>query len=161
MPTPPPITTAVPNRSISEGLPSGPTTSRIASPASSVFSWLVVLPIAWTTMVIVPRRDRSRDGQRDPLAVLVEADDDELPAFRVLAIRGASISNCLTWGAEPLGLDDEKHRAHLSNMSRRKGQVLQRFPGHPVGLLRTEQDTTRVRRNHRPARHTLPNKGLE
>jgi hypothetical protein len=37
VPTPPPMTTTVPQSFTSEGFPSGPTTSRIDCPASSVF----------------------------------------------------------------------------------------------------------------------------
>src|ERR1035441_1115941 len=96
VPTLPLTTTVVPNFSISEGLPSGPTISRIESPASNMLSSMVVLPMAWTTMVTVPASGLASamvSGMRSPASSSRMMTN--WPGFCFLAMRGALISNSL------------------------------------------------------------------
>ena len=54
-PMPPPTTTILPSSfAISDGRPSGPTKSRMVSPASRAASSIVEAPMAWNTMRILP-----------------------------------------------------------------------------------------------------------
>ena len=63
----------------SVGRPSGPATSRMASPSSSTQRSQLVLPTAWMTSVMVPAVGvRVGDGQGDALGALGAAHDDEL-----------------------------------------------------------------------------------
>src|SRR5208282_1999977 len=97
---PPPSTATVPYFSISEGLPSGPTTSSIAWPFSSSFNSYVVFPTACTTIWIVPfsRSELSIViGMRSPLSC--NRSITNWPAWCFFAIRGTSITNRLIPGA--------------------------------------------------------------
>jgi hypothetical protein len=100
VPTPPPILTAVPKFSMCDGLPRGPTTSCMNSPSLRVLSSLVVLPIPWTMIVIVPFSGSESAMVRGilspPSFILIITN---CPAFLLKAILGASISNLLISGA--------------------------------------------------------------
>src|ERR1039458_9236908 len=96
VPTLPLTTTVVPNFSISEGLPSGPTTSRMESPAFSMLSSMVVLPMACTTMVTVPALGSASamvSGMRSPQSS--SRTMTNCPGRCLRAIRGALITNSL------------------------------------------------------------------
>ncbi len=100
VPTPPPITTTVPNFSISDGLPSGPTTSRMLSPVFRELSRLVVLPADCTTMRMVPASGSECSmviGMRSPCSYSLRITN--CPGFCLRAMRGASITNRLMPGA--------------------------------------------------------------
>ena len=65
------------------GSPSGPMKSRMASPSRSAIISKVVFPTAWITTVTVPRSGVEIGyGQRNALAVLVDASHDEVPGTR-------------------------------------------------------------------------------
>src|SRR5580692_10874772 len=96
VPTLPLTMTVVPKFSISEGLPSGPTMSRILSPACSMLSSMVVLPMAWTTMVTVPASGLASaivNGIRSPQSS--RRTITNCPGFCLRAMRGALITNSL------------------------------------------------------------------
>ena len=96
VPTLPLTTTVVPNFSISEGLPRGPTTSRMESPVSRRFISMVVLPMACTQMVMVPALGSASamvSGMRSP-----DSSSRRMmncPGRCFLAIRGARITKSL------------------------------------------------------------------
>ncbi len=100
VPTLPLTITVVPNCSISEGLPRGPTTSRMESPASSRLSSMVVLPMACTQMVMVPAWGSASAmvrGMRSP-----ESSSRTMmncPGRCFFAMRGALITNSLIFCA--------------------------------------------------------------
>src|SRR6516165_9607790 len=122
-PTPPPMTTAVPKSLISDGRPSGPTTSSRASPASSRFISLVVLPTPWTISVIVPRPGSPSAivrGMRSPRTYTRTSTN--WPAWRLRAIRGASTTKRLISGA------------------RNSASMIGNIRGPPSGLSALRQD---------------------
>ena len=93
-PTPPPAQITVPNFSMCVGLPSGPTTSVMQSPALSLHSLTDDRPTRCTTMVMVPLSVSASamvSGTRSPFSPTLTI--MKLPALRLLAISGASISN--------------------------------------------------------------------
>ncbi len=82
------------------GFPSGPTTSSTVSPATLLQSSLVVLPMAWTMMVMLPfagslsaivRGIRSPPSSTRTMM--------KFPARRFRATNGASITNLVIVGA--------------------------------------------------------------
>ncbi len=120
VPTPPPTMATVPKRSTSEGWPRGPTTSRRASPASRRFRSLVVLPIPWTIRVMVPpARDGAGDGQRDALALLMEADDDELSSLALAGDARGLDTEELDFRGKEMGFDDLEHGRSASSWTDR------------------------------------------
>src|SRR5579863_2127046 len=95
VPTLPATIAAVPYSLISEGWPSGPTTSRIASPASRQLSNDVVLPTACTTIVIVPAAGSALlmvSGMRSLFSLMRRMTN--WPGRCLRAMRGAAIVNC-------------------------------------------------------------------
>ncbi len=95
VPTLPATMAAVPYFLISEGWPSGPTTSRIASPASRQLSNDVVLPTACTTMVMVPAAGSALlmvSGMRSPFSLMRRMTN--WPGRCLRAMRGAAMTSC-------------------------------------------------------------------
>ena len=110
MPTPPPITTTVPKFSISDGLPSGPTISRMLSPVSSELRRCGGL--ADRLHDDVDRaffRVGAFDGERNTLAFFVDPDDDELPRTLLACDAGRFDDETLDSRGDKLGVDDFEH----------------------------------------------------
>ena len=92
-PTPPPAQITVPNFSMCVGLPSGPTTSVMKSPSLRLQSLVDDNPTSCTTMVMVPFSMSASAivrGIRSPFSPTRTM--TKLPALRLFAISGASIS---------------------------------------------------------------------
>ena len=82
-----------------------------AAPAGSDASVIVAPPTIWKMMVTVPGLPVApRNRERDPLAALVRAQDDELPRRRLLRyMRGALMSIRMTVGLSASFLYDLEH----------------------------------------------------
>ena len=90
MPEPPPMPTTVPTFSNSMTAPSGPARSLMASPTGREASSAVDLPTTWKMIVRVPFVGVGvRDGQRQALARLVDAEDHELAGADAARDRGS------------------------------------------------------------------------
>ena len=108
----------MPNFSISEGFPSGPTTSRIWSPASRQFrKWGGLAGRLHHNVNGAALRIRALDGQRDPFALLVKTQNDELTRLLLSGNSGSFHDETL-------------------DSRRNKGSVNDLEQGHPARSLR-------------------------